>query len=540
MRPFVTALCSLALAASYLCASAQTPKPLPYADVALSIDKRVDDLVSRMTLDEKVTQTINTSAAIPRLNVPAYDWWSEGLHGIARSGYATMFPQAIGMAATWDTDLIGQVGSTISTEARAKYDEAARHDIHSIYYGLTIWSPNINIFRDPRWGRGQETYGEDPFLTSRLGVNFVNGLQGTNPKYYRVIATPKHFAVHSGPESTRHSANIDPTPHDLWDTYLPAFRATIVEAKADSIMCAYNAVEGSPACASKLLLVDILRKDWGFKGFVTSDCGAVDDFFVARAHHTSADKDAAAADGVRMGTDTNCGSTYLALGSAVKRGLIKESEIDVSLKRLFTARMKLGLFDPDNMNPYAAIPFSEVNSPAHHALALETADKSMVLLKNDKGILPLKPGVKTIAVIGPNAAALSAMEGNYNAVPREITFPVDGIAAEFKGAKILFAQGSSYADGVELPVPRSLLHPAVGSSEQGLKAEYFASDNFEGAPVATRVDKQIDFDWNSASPIAGAPAGTLRRPLDWHHYRPRTGFLRLRDEACALLSVPRR
>ena len=322
-------------------ANAQTPKPLPYTDATLPIDQRVDDLVSRMTLDEKVTQTINTSAAIPRLNVPAYDWWSEGLHGIARSGYATMFPQAIGMAATWDTDLIGQVGSTISTEARAKYNEAARHDIHSIYYGLTIWSPNINIFRDPRWGRGQETYGEDPFLTSRLGVNFVNGLQGPNPKYYRVIATPKHFAVHSGPESTRHSANIDPTPHDLWDTYLPAFRATIVEAKADSIMCAYNAVEGSPACASKLLLEDILRKDWGFEGFVTSDCGAVDDFFVATAHHTSADKDAAAVDGIRMGTDTNCGSTYLALGSAVKRGLIKESEIDTSLKRLFTARMKL-------------------------------------------------------------------------------------------------------------------------------------------------------------------------------------------------------
>ena len=506
MRPLVTVLCSLTLAVSPAWMAAQTTTPLPYTNANLPIEQRVDDLVSRMTLDEKVTQTINTSAAIPRLNVPAYDWWNEGLHGVARSGYATMFPQAIGMAATWDTDLIGQVGSTISTEARAKYNEAVRHDIHSIYFGLTIWSPNINIFRDPRWGRGQETYGEDPFLTSRLGVNFVSGLQGSNPKYYKVIATPKHFAVHSGPESTRHSANIDPTPHDLWDTYLPAFRATIVEAKADSIMCAYNAIEGSPACASKLLLEDILRKDWGFKGFITSDCGAVDDFYMASAHRTSADKDSAAADGIRMGTDTNCGSTYLALGSAVKRGLIKESDIDVSLKRLFTARMKLGLFDPDSMNPYAAIPFSEVNSAAHHALALEAAHKAMVLLKNDKGILPLKAGVKTIAVIGPNAADLSAMEGNYNAVPREMTFPVDGIAAEFKGAKVLYAQGSSYADGVELPVPRSLLHPAVGSTEQGLKGEYFASDSFDGAPVATRVDKQIDFDWNSASPVAGAPA----------------------------------
>ena len=506
MRSHVKIVCSL----GFLCASvaliAQAPKPLPYMDPSLPTEKRVDDLVSRMTLDEKVTQTINTSAAIPRLNVPAYDWWNEGLHGVARSGYATMFPQAIGMAATWDADLIGQVGATISTEARAKYNEAVRHDIHSIYYGLTIWSPNINIFRDPRWGRGQETYGEDPYLTSRLGVNFVKGLQGTNPKYYKVIATPKHFAVHSGPESDRHRFDVQPSPHDFWDTYLPAFRATITEAKADSIMCAYNRVDGSPACGSKLLLEDILRKDWGFKGFVTSDCGAVDDFFVATAHHTSPDKESAVATGIQMGTDTNCGSTYLAAGDAIKKGLLKESELDVTLKRLFTARMKLGLFDPDSMNPYAAIPFSEVGSPAHHALALETANKAMVLLKNDQGILPLKSNVKTIAVIGPNAVALSALEGNYNAVPREEVFPLDAITSTFSGAKVLYAQGSPYADGVTLPVPRSLLHPTAGSSEHGLKGEYFASDSFDGAPVATRIDKQIDFDWNSASPVKGVPA----------------------------------
>src|ERR1700722_9818250 len=398
-------------------AGAQSDAIRPYLDSALSPPQRAHDLVSRMTLEEKAEQSMNTAPAIPRLGVPAYNYWSEGLHGIARSGYAKLFPQAIGMAATWDAPLLGQIGTAFSTEARAKFNEAIRRDVHSIYFGLTIWSPNINIFRDPRWGRGQETYGEDPYLTSRLGVRFVEGLQGTNPKYYRVIATPKHFAVHSGPESTRHTANIDPSPHDLWDTYLPAFRATIVEAKADSIMCAYNAVEGAPACASKLLLEDILRKDWSFKGFVTSDCGAIDDFFEANAHKYSPDKDSAAVAGIRTGTDTNCGSTYKALTDAVKKGMIKESEIDVSLKCLFTARYKLGLFDPDNMDPYNSIPFSEVGSPAHHALALEAADKAMVLLKND-GTLPLKGGMKTIAVIGPNAASLSALEGNYNAVPR--------------------------------------------------------------------------------------------------------------------------
>lgn len=484
---------------------AQSPKPLPYTDMSLPVDQRVDDLVSRMTLAEKVTQTINTSAAIPRLNVPAYDWWNEGLHGVARSGYATVFPQAIGMAATWDTNLIGQVSTTISVEARAKYNEAVRHNIHSIYYGLTIWSPNINIFRDPRWGRGQETYGEDPFLTSRLGVSFVKGLQGTDPRYYRVIATPKHFAVHSGPESDRHKFDVKPSPHDLWDTYLPAFRATIVEAKADSIMCAYNALDGAPACASKFLLEDVLRKDWGFKGFVTSDCGAIDDFIGSNAHQFSPDKETASAVGIRSGTDTNCGATYLALGKAVEKKLIQESEIDISLKRLFTARYKLGLFDSDAVNPYAAIPFSEVDSAAHRALALKTAEKSMVLLKNDRGTLPLKSGIKTIAVVGPNAASLAALEGNYNAVPRNPQLAADGMAQEFKGAKIVYAEGSAYADGVALPVPRTMFHPAAGASAEGLTGEYFATSGFSGKPVATRIDKQIDFDWNSASPVPGVP-----------------------------------
>lgn len=487
-------------------APAQGAKPLPYQNPSLPVQQRVDDLVSRMTLEEKVTQTINTSLAVPRLGVPAFDWWNEGLHGIARSGYATMFPQAIGMAATWDVPLIGRIGTAISTEARAKNNDALRHDNHSIYYGLTIWSPNINIFRDPRWGRGQETYGEDPFLTSRLGVSFVKGLQGDNPNYFKTIATPKHYAVHSGPESERHRFNVDPSPHDLWDTYLPAFRATITEGKADSLMCAYNAIDRSPACANKQLLQTILRGDWGFQGYVTSDCGAVDDFFEKNGHRFSSDADTASVAAIRAGTDTNCGTTYRALAEAVKKGLIQESEIDVSLKRLFTARFRLGLFDPSASVPYSSIPMSEVGSPAHQALALEAANKAMVLLKNDGNFLPLKSGVRNIAVVGPNAAALSAIEGNYNAIPRNPVLPVDGVAAEFSRAKILYAQGSPYADGVSLPVPRTMFHPGNSSSSDGLKAEYFASDDLNGTPVLSRIDKQIDFDWNSASPVPGLPA----------------------------------
>jgi beta-glucosidase len=476
----------------------------PYQQQSLSPEQRAADLVSRMTLEEKVSEMGNSSAAIPRLGVPAYDFWSEGLHGVARSGYATLFPQAIGMAATWDADLVHQEATAIGVEARAKYNDAIARDVHSIYFGLTIWSPNINIFRDPRWGRGQETYGEDPFLTSRLGSLFVRGLQGEDPAHPMVIATPKHFAVHSGPESTRHSANIDPTAHDLWDTYLPAFRATIVDAKADSIMCAYNSIDGQPACASTMLLGKVLRGDWGFKGFVTSDCGAVDDFFTKTGHHYSADKASAAAAGIKAGTDTNCGTTYAALGDAVKQGLVTEKEIDTSLVRLFAARFQLGMFDDAAHNPYAKLPYSEVRSAEHTELALRAARESMVLLKNRSGVLPLRAGMKTIAVVGPSAASLSAVEGNYNAVPKDPELPVDGIAKEFGGARVLYAQGSSYAEGVTLPVPRTVFHAgASASAEEGLKGEYFASEDFSGAPAATRVDKQIDFDWNAASPVEG-------------------------------------
>jgi beta-glucosidase len=478
-------------------------------ELSRSPEERAAELVGKMTLEEKAAQTVDSAPAIPRLGIPAYDYWNEGLHGIARSGYSTLFPQAIGMAATWDAPLLGQIGEVVSTEARAKYNDAISHGIHSIYFGLTIWSPNINIFRDPRWGRGQETYGEDPFLTSQLALNFIRGLQGPDPSRPRAIATPKHFAVHSGPESERHSFDVKPSPHDLWDTYLPQFRTAIVDGKANSIMCAYNAVDGKPACASDLLLDEVLRGKWSFTGFVTSDCGAIDDFFQKDAHNYSPDKEHAAAAGLLAGTDTNCGSTYSALPAAVKQGLIKESDIDRSLVRLFAARMRLGLFDPPAQNKYAQIPFSEDRKPEHLALSLQTARESMVLLKND-GILPLgRDKYKNILVIGPNAASLSALEGNYNAVPQNPVMPIDALREAFANSNVNYFLGASYVDGVTLPVPRTMLHPSADSTEPGLKAEYFAGNtadmmsSFNAAPVTTRVDREVQFDWNSAAPVEG-------------------------------------
>lgn len=500
MRLAARLLVALALASPLLAQQDKTP---PYLDPALAPGARAHDLVSHMTLEEKAAQSVNTAPAIPRLGVPAYDYWSEGLHGIARSGYATLFPQAIGMAATWDEPLLEHIGTVVSTEARAKYNEAIRHDVHSIYFGLTVWSPNINIFRDPRWGRGQETYGEDPFLTASLGDRFVRGLQGNDPKFFRTIATPKHFAVHSGPESDRHRFNVEPSPHDLEETYLPAFRKTIVESKAGSIMCAYNAIDGKPACASDLLLKQRLRTDWKFAGFVTSDCGAIDDFFEKSAHHFSPDKEHAAATAVLLGTDTNCGTTYAALPAAVRQGLLAEGDLDRTLERLFEARIRLGLFDPPATVAYSKLPFRAVRAPEHIALSLKASEEAMVLLKNN-GILPLKPGkYRTVAVIGPNAASLAALEGNYNAIPKDPEMPVDAIKAALSGARVLYAQGSPYVEGMPLPVPRTMLHPSPGSAEQGLQAEYFAADTLSGSPVATRTDHEINFDWGSAAPVTG-------------------------------------
>ena len=475
---------------------------MPFRNFALPIDQRVEDLISRLTLEEKVSQLIDRAAPIPRLDIPAYNWWNEGLHGIARSGFATMFPQAIGNAATWDAPLVHSIGEVVSTEARAKYNDAIAHGNHDRYFGLTIWSPNINIFRDPRWGRGQETYGEDPFLTARLGTAFVQGIQGDDPHYFRAIATPKHYAVHSGPESTRHRANVDASEHDLWDTYLPAFRAAITEGHADSIMCAYNAVNKVPACASKMLLGDFLRGDWHFQGFVTSDCDAIDDIAATYGHRYANDNAAASADGILAGTDTDCGTAYLALTNAVHKGLVTEAQLDVAVKRLFTARMKLGMFDPPQKVPFSTISYSVVDSPDHADLALRAARESMVLLKNDDHILPINPARhQTIAVIGPLAASHIALEGNYNAIPLHPILPIDGIESEFGHEHVLYAEGSSYIPGGDLPIPRTMLRAATDSTVEGLEGQYFAHPGFDGAPEMIRIDKEIDFDWAFANPV---------------------------------------
>jgi beta-glucosidase len=459
-------------------AHAQTP---PYLNPDLPAETRAADLVARMTLDEKVLQMQNGAPALDRLNLPAYDWWNEALHGVARAGRATVFPQAIALAATWDTDLMGRIADVISTEARAKYNEAIRNNQHGRYQGLTFWSPNINIFRDPRWGRGQETYGEDPYLTGRMAVAFIKGMQGNDPKYYKVIATAKHYAVHSGPESTRHSFDVHPSPTDLADTYLPAFRASILEAQAYSVMCAYNSVNGVPACANTDLLVKTLRGDWQFPGYIVSDCGAIADIY--RFHKYKATAAEASAVAVKAGTDLTCGTEYRSLVDAVNNGLITEGEIDTSLKRLLVARFKLGMFDPPERVPWSNIPYSEVDSDAHRALALEAAHKSIVLLKND-GVLPLKSTVKTIAVVGPSAADAEALLGNYNGFSQKHVAPLEGMQTRFAGkAEIRYAMGVPYVTQTASTMPAAMLND--GAFKAPVTGEYRFS--VRGRPGVAKV-----------------------------------------------------
>jgi beta-glucosidase len=412
----------------------------PFRNPSLSFDERVNDLVSRLSLNEKAKlMQNNDGGGVARLGVPAYNWWNESLHGVARDGVATVFPQAIGMAATWNPALIKSEADVISTEARAKHQEHVRKGEFGIYQGLTFWSPNINIFRDPRWGRGQETYGEDPFLTSRIGISFVEGLQGNDPKYFKVIATAKHYAVHSGPEPLRHVFDAVPTKRDLYETYLPAFEALVKEAKVYSLMGAYNSLYGKPACASDFLLNETLRKKWGFQGYVVSDCGAISDIFKGHKFATSAKE--ASADAVLAGCDLTCGGEYVALEQAVADGLISIKDIDVSIKRLFLARFKLGMFDPPAMVKYANIPFSENNTPEHNRIALDVARQSMVLLKND-GILPLSNKVKKIVVVGPNADDKDVLLGNYNGTPSSPVNVLEGIKNKAgKDVEIIFEKG---------------------------------------------------------------------------------------------------
>lgn len=522
----------------------ESPAQAIYRNPDLPAEQRAADLVSRLTLDEKVLQMQNSAPAIPRLDIPAYDWWNEALHGVARAGLATVFPQAIGLAATWDTELMNRVADTISTEARAKYHEALRHGDHSRYHGLTFWSPSINIFRDPRWGRGQETYGEDPFLTSRMAVAFIRGMQGDDPHYFKTIATAKHYAVHSGPEPLRHSFNVTPTARDLEQTYLPAFRASIMEGKADSVMCAYNRVDGQPACANTSLLQEHLRSSWGFQGYVVSDCGAISD--ILKGHQYKETMPEAAAVAVRTGTDLTCGREYATLVEAVQRGFIAEAEIDRALTRLFVARIKLGMFDPTERVPYARIPYSENDSPAHRQQALQAARESIVLLKNDDGILPLKKNLRRIAVIGPAADSPDTLLGNYYGFPSRLVTPLAGLRSQLPKTQIRFAQGSLFSSGSAALIPPDVLTPAMpkhgklrSQPERGLLAEYFANSDLQGVPKLTRVEPRIYLQRQMRDPAIEAQipeneysvrwTGTLRAPYPGTYT---VAAIRMRCESC--------
>ena len=473
-----------------------------FRDTKLPFEERARDLVSHMTLEEKVSQLGHTSDAIKRLGIPEYNWWNEGLHGVARAGIATVFPQAIGMAATFDDALLRRDADVISTEFRAKYNMSRAPDGSSEWYhGLTAWSPNINIFRDPRWGRGQETYGEDPYLTARMGVAFVQGLQGDNPRYLKVVATPKHYAVHSGPEATRHEVDIEASRHDMADTYLPAFRATVMEGHADSVMCAYNSLNGEPACANHVLLDEYLRGAWRFGGYVVSDCGAIED--VSAHHHFKPTMEEGVAAALKAGTDLICGEPpqdrvhleRAAALNAVKQGLLSEADIDRAVTRLMAARLELGMFDPAAMVPWSKLGAAANDTPAHRQLALETARESLVLLKNEHHLLPLKKDYARIAVIGPDADSLDALEGNYNGTPSAPVTILAGIRARFPQSKISFVEGTGLVGTVVHPVPGARLYTSAAKSIHGLQAEYFDNPDLEGEPVMRRVDPSVNFSW---------------------------------------------
>lgn len=501
---------------------AQPSTPPVYMDSSKPTDVRVNDLISRMTLEEKASQLVNQARAIPRLQVPAYDWWSEALHGVANAGIATVFPEPIGLGATFDSPLIHQMAIIIGTEGRAKHDQAVRAGRRDIMEGLDFWSPNINIFRDPRWGRGQETYGEDPYLTGRMGVAFVTGLQGDDPYYFRVIATPKHYVVHSGPEPTRHKVDVPASKHDMEDTYMPAFRAAIVEGKAESTMCAYNRVNGEPACANPFLLEHTLRNEWKFNGYVVSDCDAVADIY--NGHHFTRSLAEAGAVSLKTGMDNECAdfftrakddSDYVKFIDAVHQGILSEHDIDVSLRRLFTARMRLGMFDPPEKVPYANIPESEIDSAAHREVALKAARESIVLLKND-GTLPVNANIKKIAVVGPLAEQTRVLAGNYNGTPSHATSALEGIRKQFPSAEVSYTPGINFLR-TEIVVPANLLTTPDG--KPGLKAEYFA-DDLNGTPKVVRVDKTVNLQvFRPDADAITPPEGMRDFSVRW------TGFL---------------
>lgn len=468
----------------------------PFQNPSLTFDERVTDLVRRLTLEEKVAQMLNAAPAIPRLGIPAYDWWNEVLHGVARTPYrVTVFPQAIAMAATFDTVALKQMAQFSALEGRAVYNKAiADGRTGQRYVGLTYWTPNINIFRDPRWGRGQETYGEDPYLTSMLGSAFVRGLQGNHPKYLQAAACAKHYAVHSGPEPLRHVFNVSPNNHDLWNTYLPAFKELVTKADVAGVMCAYNAYKGQPCCGSDQLMVDILRNQWKFTGYVTSDCWAIDDFF--KNHKTHPDAASASADAVLHGTDIDCGTdAYKSLVQAVKQGKITESQIDVSVKRLFMIRFRLGMFDPPSMVPFAQTPASVLERDEHKVHALKMARQSIVLLKNEGNTLPLKKTVKRIAVIGPNADNAIAVLGNYNGIPSNIVTALQGIKNKLgNNAEVVYEKAVNFTNDTLLQYTDISRQLSFGG-KPGFGVEYFNNRDLKGEPILRRTESAVDNTW---------------------------------------------
>jgi len=527
-------------------AVAQDAQKGTWLDTKLSPEQRAAALLKQMTLEEKAMQLVNQARAIPRLNVPAYDWWSESLHGVQTAG-TTEFPEPIGLAATFDTPAIHQMAIAISTEGRIKHMQFVKENggYSKIFQGLDFWAPNINIFRDPRWGRGQETYGEDPFLTARMGVAFVTGMQGDDPKYFRVISTPKHYAVHSGPESTRHSADVTVSKHDELDTYLPAFRAAVTEGKADSVMCAYNRINGEPACANEFLLEDQLRGKWGFKGYVVSDCGAVIDIF--QGHHYKPTQAEASAISLKRGMDNECvdftftvkdDHDYRPYIDAVRGGFLKESDIDTAVARLFVARIKLGMFDPPEMVPYTKIDEKELDSQEHRNLARKIANESMVLLKND-GVLPLKKEATKIAIVGPLADQTKVLLGNYTGTPTHTVSILEGMKAEFAGANITYVPGTQYLGHDAEPVPTSAL---TVDGKPGVKVSYSKWDMSninrpsEESPVASGIEPDINAaetplppEVEKVSPLAIRYEASLTAPEsgDYNLGMTASGFFRV-------------
>ncbi|PBJ15944.1 glycoside hydrolase family 3 protein [Flavobacterium sp. ACN6] len=487
---------------SFWCSAQNKIAKFPFQNTDLTFEERVENLVSQLTLEEKVAQMLNAAPAIPRLGIPAYDWWNETLHGVARTPFkTTVFPQAIAMAATFDKNSLFKMADYSALEGRAIYNKAVElNRTNERYLGLTYWTPNINIFRDPRWGRGQETYGEDPYLTAVLGDSFVKGLQGDDPKYLKAAACAKHYAVHSGPESLRHTFDVDVTPYELWDTYLPAFRKLITESKVAGVMCAYNAFRTQPCCASDILMNDILRKEWKFDGYVTSDCWAIDDFF--KNHKTHPDAASAAADAVLHGTDIDCGTdAYKALVQAVKNGQISEKQIDISVKRLFMIRFRLGMFDPVSMVKYAQTPSSVLESEEHQKHALKMARQSIVMLKNENNILPLSKKLKKIVVLGPNADNAISILGNYNGTPSKLTTVLQGIKEKVSpDTEVIYEKAINFTNDTLL-VYRDLKKHYSYEGKQGFKAEYFNNISLSGKPEAIRSESEINNFWQEGEVV---------------------------------------